>query len=848
MASTTWSSPVTHYNSGGTSKGSWYVNHSVFGQVTVPYAFPFTLETSRIPVEADDYFTANLAYQHNYPTRNENSMTYRLLADNPGIDKRFEVIFYEVVPNLQTGEHEHGIVTAGADVDLDWSNVIDRNGTIPSGESVIETGFAVKLSLSSLVLSSGSGITLANDELTFTDSGLCAIDAFLALMTRGVSISTGAAANVSSGAGRMHVDIYWKLTRSGGTEQILSSTRATYYIRQASNGTGKHVGPLVHNVNSEFVANIGSGDKVSIWAEGRLGQVDGTNVVAQLKTSDSGDRGHVASKISILCMDTTADGVSGSFTELQQTPNTLSGFAGKHLRVNPAESALEFADAPPETFTGLDDTPATISAGYYVRGNTAGTALEMVQAPDSVTGGVRNFVQLDDTPSTLSGNGGRFLQINPAGNAIEYTNPTLGETNVQADWGVTSSASDAFIKNKPSLITAFTGLSDTPASLTGQGNKAVMVNPGGTALVLADNAGPKGGLVATSSALHSGTIPSGGHNWGSEMVGLRWTFNSSRPNSGLYFIEVGGGSTSNPQGNAIEVFHGVLPPTSLLGWIMEIEHNNAVVGRTFLQYGPGDADTESNVMSSVSNLAFRAGGADYQVWIKQTEKTGTPNAIQIRPHYGVSSQNSGSSLPSNLVLKLYEWLGGRGADGLLSASALTGQGNKIVMVNSAANDLTFASRLERQVLASYSRTAFSGAGSTTGINSQFAANQFKRMEVNISSSLQSVSDSKRYLRVEIVISPNVNALAGKKLWGYSTPVLVSDFLLGTSNAAGIDAGDIDGWSFPGLFESDSSNVANWNRVVWGRGSTSSTQGNIGFMFTRTIFLHEYRLVLLPAPV
>ena len=62
--------------------------------------------------------------------------------------------------------------------------------------------------------------------------------------------------------------------------------------------------------------------------------------------------------------------------------------------------------------------------------------------------------------------------------------PANAEQNVQSDWNAASG--DAFIQNKPTLVTAFTGLSDTPAALTGQAGKVVKVNSGASALEFAE--------------------------------------------------------------------------------------------------------------------------------------------------------------------------------------------------------------------------------------------------------------------------------------------------------------------------------------------------------------------------
>ena len=57
---------------------------------------------------------------------------------------------------------------------------------------------------------------------------------------------------------------------------------------------------------------------------------------------------------------------------------------------------------------------------------------------------------------------------------------TIPAAQVPSDWDASTGL--ARILNKPTLVTAFTGLSDTPSSFTGQGGKYAAVNSGATAL------------------------------------------------------------------------------------------------------------------------------------------------------------------------------------------------------------------------------------------------------------------------------------------------------------------------------------------------------------------------------
>jgi len=75
-----------------------------------------------------------------------------------------------------------------------------------------------------------------------------------------------------------------------------------------------------------------------------------------------------------------------TFTGLTDTPSTYTGHAGKHLKVNSAENAVEFA-LP--TFLELDDTPSSFTgqAGKYVRVDSLESALEFTTPPAGITTG-----------------------------------------------------------------------------------------------------------------------------------------------------------------------------------------------------------------------------------------------------------------------------------------------------------------------------------------------------------------------------------------------------------------------------------------------------------------------------
>lgn len=85
-----------------------------------------------------------------------------------------------------------------------------------------------------------------------------------------------------------------------------------------------------------------------------------------------------------------------------------------------------------------------------------------------------------DSGSPVTGSGTIVLGINASSLRSHINVEDGAQANVKADWN--SVSGDSEILNKPTLVTEFTGLSDTPANYSGQGGKAVAVNSGGTAL------------------------------------------------------------------------------------------------------------------------------------------------------------------------------------------------------------------------------------------------------------------------------------------------------------------------------------------------------------------------------
>ena len=217
---------------------------------------------------------------------------------------------------------------------------------------------------------------------------------------------------------------------------------------------------------------------------------------------------------------TGGGGGSSNFTGLSDTPTTLT--ANKWLKVNAGATALEFTDAPSgggsSNFLGLSDTPGSFVQSQLLRVNAAGNALEFIAG---------NIEQLANVQLSASPQNGDFLRYN--GSSWEnttYTPPTPTLTQVLAAGSTTTSA--ATVGNFTCSNLTVTGTTTTINSNT--------VNIGDNILVLnSDETGTpsqNGGLE-----IERGT---------STNVSLRWNETSDKwqyTNDGTNFSDIGSSTT-----------------------------------------------------------------------------------------------------------------------------------------------------------------------------------------------------------------------------------------------------------------------------------------------------------------
>ena len=164
------------------------------------------------------------------------------------------------------------------------------------------------------------------------------------------------------------------------------------------------------------------------------------------------------------------DGMDGADGRIQSLT------AGSRISVDSTDPANPVISADRESFTTLSDTPAALLAERYIRVNTDGDGLELVEL-DPIT---------SDERSKLNG--------------IEEG----AEVNVQPDWDETTTSSDAFIQNKPVIPAQLTDLTDTPAAITA--NQFMRGNAGGTAIEFAEVSPGSGSTTWTGLTDTPGSI------------------------------------------------------------------------------------------------------------------------------------------------------------------------------------------------------------------------------------------------------------------------------------------------------------------------------------------------------
>ena len=128
---------------------------------------------------------------------------------------------------------------------------------------------------------------------------------------------------------------------------------------------------------------------------------------------------------------------------------------------------------------------------------SVGTHIKIDYIPHDAAPGNTTFIADSDTPSSYSGQAGKFTAVNSAENALEFVDAATGPAGPKGDKGDKGDPGQDGTDGTDgtNAPTTFTGLTDTPGNFTGQGGKHVAVNSGATALEFVD--APTGGGTST---------------------------------------------------------------------------------------------------------------------------------------------------------------------------------------------------------------------------------------------------------------------------------------------------------------------------------------------------------------
>jgi len=181
----------------------------------------------------------------------------------------------------------------------------------------------------------------------------------------------------------------------------------------------------------------------------------------------------------------TGGGVA-SFTQLNDVPTSYVGQANKMVTVNDSETGLDFTDMPiiPTKTSDLTNDSNFIDDSSYIHTDNNYTTIEKTKL-STIEENANNYVLpsnvvIDENYVHTDTNYTQTEKTKLSGIMDG------AEVNVQADWNTTDVNDDSFIKNKPTIVDTFLELDDTPTSYSGNADKVIAVNSTGTGLTFVD--------------------------------------------------------------------------------------------------------------------------------------------------------------------------------------------------------------------------------------------------------------------------------------------------------------------------------------------------------------------------
>ena len=148
------------------------------------------------------------------------------------------------------------------------------------------------------------------------------------------------------------------------------------------------------------------------------------------------------------------------------------------------------------TFTGLSDTPGSMTALKFLQINAGGTGFQEVDIPSGVSG-LTTFVEMTDTPGNYTAAAEKFVKVNAGGNGLEFVTVTIPDALDDVGVDITTSAGNdtMLVKDggsfKMSPITqhipnSLPDFADFPNTYINMENKLMQISGDATAVVFVD--------------------------------------------------------------------------------------------------------------------------------------------------------------------------------------------------------------------------------------------------------------------------------------------------------------------------------------------------------------------------
>lgn len=179
--------------------------------------------------------------------------------------------------------------------------------------------------------------------------------------------------------------------------------------------------------------------------------------------------------------------------QLEDTPNSFAGYAGRTVVVNATEDALEFGNPIifRDNFTELLDTPANYT-GH------AGKVVKVTVGEDGLEFGALTFTALTDAPSSFAGHSGKFVRVNIGETALEFTD----ELNFTQAVEVSFFTESTLVANEVVFAYIPTANMTIPSGLTSSTIQALVAATAETVLSVKKN----GVEVGTATFAAAGTV------------------------------------------------------------------------------------------------------------------------------------------------------------------------------------------------------------------------------------------------------------------------------------------------------------------------------------------------------